>query len=60
MPWREQATLRWDDDALFLLDQHAKMDLYNASLQETTIRGWTYVGPRGHIILISSQPDLTP
>jgi hypothetical protein len=30
--WREQVTLQWNnDEVLFVLDQHAELDFYNAS-----------------------------
>ena len=53
---------QWDDDEVrFVLDQHAELDFYSASLlkQQSADR---HVAPRWHIILILSQPvfALTP
>ena len=55
--WREQANFQWDDDdqVRFVLDQHAELDLYSASLlkQQSASRR---VAPLVHIILIPGQP----
>jgi hypothetical protein len=54
--WREQVNLQWDDDdARFVLDQHAELDFYSASSlkQQSTGR---HVAPLRHVILIPSQP----
>jgi len=47
--------ISYDDEAHFVLDQHAEMDFYGASSlkQQSAER---HVAPFGHIILISSQP----
>jgi hypothetical protein len=54
--------IQWnDDDARFVLDQHAEFDLYSArSLKQQSVG--RHVVPFGHIILIPSQPvfGLTP
>ena len=44
-----------DDEVCFVLDQHADLDFYSASLlkQQSTGR---HVAPLVHIILIPSQP----
>jgi hypothetical protein len=50
--WREQVNFQWDDDDVrFVLDQHAELDFYSASLlkQQSADR---HVAP----ILILSQP----
>ena len=50
-----------DDDARFVLNQHAEFDLYSArSLKQQSVG--RHVAPFGHIILIPSQPvfALTP
>jgi hypothetical protein len=57
----ETRCIRWDDnDASIVLDQHALLDLYSASLlkQQSVDR---HVAPLGHISLIPNQPvfDLT-
>ena len=46
---------RDDGEVHFVLDQHTKLDFYNASLlkQQSADR---YVAPLGHMILIPSQP----
>ena len=54
--WREQVHFQWDDDDVhFVLDQHAKLDFYSASLlkQQSADR---LVALLGKIILIPSQP----
>ena len=54
--------IQWnDDDARFVLDQHAEFDLYSArSLKQQSVG--RHVVPFGHIISIPSQPvfALTP
>ena len=48
--------MRWDDDDVhFVLDTHAWLDVYSASLlkQQSAVR---YVVLLGHIMLILSQP----
>jgi hypothetical protein len=53
--WRDQVTIRLDDDDFrFVLDQHTKLDLYNASSlkQQSACR---HVAPLGHIIPIPNQ-----
>ena len=54
--WREQVNFQWDDDeAPFVLDQHAELDLYSVSwLKQQSVGG--HVATLGHIILIPSQP----
>jgi hypothetical protein len=54
----EQVIIWWDDDdddVLFVLDKHAELHLYCASLlqQQSSSR---LVAPLRHIILIPSQP----
>jgi hypothetical protein len=55
--WLEQVDFQWDDDdeVHFVLDQHAKLDFYNASSmkQQCVDR---HVAP---LILVSSQPFFT-
>jgi len=56
--WREQVHFQCDDDEVrFVLDQHAGLDFYSASLlkQKSADR---HVAPFGHNILIPSQPVL--
>ena len=53
--WRDPVTIRLDDDDFrFVLDQHTKLDLYNASSlkQQSACR---HVAPLGHIIPIPNQ-----
>ena len=60
--WREQVNVQLDDDEVrFVLDQHAKLDLFSASLLKQQSAG-RHVEPLGHNILIPSQPvfALTP
>jgi hypothetical protein len=47
------------NDVSFVLDQHAKLDLYNASSLNQQSAG-RHVIPLVHIILIPSQPVFTP
>jgi hypothetical protein len=49
--WRE----RDDDEVLFVLDQHAELDLYSARSLKQQSAG-RHVAPLGNIILIPSQP----
>ena len=45
---------KWDDDEIpFVLDQHAELDFYSASSQQSAGR---HVAPLGYIILILRQP----
>jgi hypothetical protein len=54
MSWREQIDFQCDDDEVpFVLDQHAELDFYSASSQQSAGR---HVAPLGHIILILRQP----
>jgi len=47
--------IQWNDDAYFVLDQHAQLDLYSAtSLQQQSVG--SDVASLRHIILIPSQP----
>ena len=60
--WREQVRFWWDydDDILFVLDEHVELKLYIASsLKKSPHR---HVAPLKHIILIASQSifALTP
>jgi hypothetical protein len=51
---QEQVNVQWNDDEVcFVLDQHAKLDFYSASLlkQQSMYR---HITPIGHIILIPS------
>ena len=60
--WREQVDFQWDDDeARFVLDQHAELDFYSASSLKQQSAD-IHVAPLRHIILIPSQPvfALTP
>jgi hypothetical protein len=43
-----------DDDARFVLDQHAELDFYSSSSPKQSVG--RHVAPLGHIILIPSQP----
>jgi len=53
MSLREQVNFQWDDDEVrFVLDQHVKLDFYNASSLKHAGRR---VVPLRHIILIPSQ-----
>ena len=47
-----------DNEARFVLDQHAELDFYSASSlkQQSADR---HIAPLGHIILIPSQPVFT-
>jgi hypothetical protein len=47
------------NDVSFVLDQHAKLDLYNASSLNQQSAG-RHVISLVHIILIPSQPVFTP
>ena len=48
-----------NDDARFVLDQHAELDFYIArTLKQQSVYG--HVAPLGHIILIPSQPVFEP
>jgi len=49
--------LHFDDDDE--LDRYAELDVYSASWLKQQCEG-IYVAPLGHIILIPSQPSLTP
>ena len=51
----EQVNFQWNDDEVrFVLDQHAKLDLYSAgSLKQKSAD--RHVAPLGHIILIPGQ-----
>jgi hypothetical protein len=53
--------MRDDDDARFVLDQHAELELHSANSLKQQSAGRN-VTPFGHIILIPSQPifDLSP
>jgi hypothetical protein len=54
--WREQVDFQWDDDeARFVLDQHAELDFYSASSLKQQSAG-KHVALLGHIIMIPSQP----
>ena len=56
--WREQVNFQWDDDdddVRFVLDQHAELDFYSASLLKQQSAG-RHVTPLRHIIPIPSQP----
>ena len=56
--WREQVNFQCDDDeACFVLDQHAELDFYRATSlkQQSADR---HVAPLGHIILISEPTSL--
>ena len=58
MSWREQFTLQCDDDeARFVLDQHALLEFYGAS-SLTQMSADRYIAPIGHHYLIPSQLDL--
>ena len=53
--WREQVTFWWnDDDFLFVLHQHAELELYGVSSlkQQSACR---HVVPLGHNILFPGQ-----
>jgi hypothetical protein len=54
--WREQVNFQWDDDdeVCFVLDQHAELDFYSASLLKQQSVG-RHVAPLGHIIPIPNQ-----
>jgi hypothetical protein len=48
--------IKWDDDYVcFVLDKHAYLDFYSAGSLKQQSMG-RHVAPRGHIILIHSQP----
>ena len=54
--WREQVNFQWaDDEFRFVLDPHAELDFYSASLLKQQSAG-RHVATLGHIILIPSQP----
>ena len=58
--WQEQVNFQWDDKEIhFVLDQHAKLDFYSASSLKHQSAG-RHVALLGHIILIPSQPALSP
>jgi len=55
MSWREQVSFQWaDDEVRFVLDQHAELDYYSASLLKQQFGGRN-VAPLRHIIRIPSQ-----
>ena len=52
--WREQVNFQWDDDEVrFVLDKHAELDFYSASLLKQQSAG-RHVAPRRH------YPDSEP
>ena len=58
--WREKVNFQRDDDdddddVRFVLDQHAELECYSASLLQQQSAG-RHVAPFAHIILIPSQP----
>ena len=53
--WREQVNFQWDDDAHFVLDQHAELDFYIACSLKQQFTG-RHIAPLRHIILIPSRP----
>ena len=57
--WLEQVTFQSeDDDFHFVLDQHAQLDFYSASLLKQQSAGQG-VAPLRHIILIQNQTVLS-
>ena len=53
--WREQVNFQWDDEAHFVLDQHAELDFYIACPLKQQFAG-RHIAPLRHIILIPSRP----
>ena len=52
----KQVNFTWDDDeARFVLEQHAKFDVYSARWLKQQSAD-THIAPLRHIILILSQP----
>ena len=53
---QQQVSFQWDDDEVrFLLDQHACLEYYIASLLKQQSKD-KYVAPLGHIIMFPNQP----
>ena len=56
----EQVNFQWDDDEVhFVLDQHIEMDFYSSTSVKQQFAS-RHVAPLRHIILIPSQPALSP